>query len=64
MTQTLLCPESLLDDPFFGRLKAYVIEATGLSYYATQDVELARHLLARLVGFEFVNLRGLLDSAA
>lgn len=48
MTQAVLHPEEMLDDPFFERLKAHVIEVTGLAYYATQDAELARHLSERL----------------
>ena len=49
MTQAALQPNDLLDDPFFGQLKAHVIEATGLHYYVTQDMELTRHLCERLI---------------
>ena len=48
MTVAMLSPAELLDDPFFDRLKAHVIDATGLVCYATQTLELARQLSQRL----------------
>lgn len=55
MMQSLQSPADMLEDPFFERLKSHVIEATGLSYYATQDTELARHLSERLAALRLSN---------
>jgi chemotaxis protein methyltransferase CheR len=55
MTVATLSPAELLDDPFFDRLKSHVIDVTGLACYATQTVELARHLLQRLTARELTD---------
>ena len=47
MSLTLTTPDTLCADPGFNRLKAFVIEMTGLGYYAGQDLEFARRLLQR-----------------
>lgn len=39
---------SLLDDPFYPRVKDFVIEATGLAYYADKDEDLAGRIGRRL----------------
>ncbi|HEX3997933.1 MAG TPA: protein-glutamate O-methyltransferase CheR [Pirellulales bacterium] len=48
MTDAALNPQDIFNDPLFERLKAHVIDATGLSYFGSQDMELARHLSERL----------------
>ena len=40
--------DGLVDDPWYGRLKDYLIGATGMAYYAKKDADLARRLRRRL----------------
>jgi chemotaxis protein methyltransferase CheR len=39
---------SLTSDPLFASLKAYLIEASGMNYYADKDEDLANRILRRL----------------
>ena len=48
-------PDELLGDPLFSRLKEYVIESTGLSYYSDKDADLARRVRRRLSDFGLQN---------
>lgn len=41
-------PSALVADPFFPRLKALVIDATGMAFYADKDDDLARIVAARM----------------
>lgn len=41
-------PAAVIGDPFFQRLKALVIESTGMAFYADKDEDLARIVAARL----------------
>lgn len=43
-------PEALLFDPHFARLKQFLIDATGLAYYADKDADLARRIYRRIAG--------------
>ncbi|MBX9634721.1 MAG: protein-glutamate O-methyltransferase CheR, partial [Magnetospirillum sp.] len=45
---TGLTPAALVADPFFPRLKALVIETTGMAFYADKDEDLARIVAARM----------------
>ena len=58
MSLTLRPPEELLGDPLYSRLKEYLIEVTGLAYYADKDADLARRIWRRLPGL------GIQDCAA
>jgi chemotaxis protein methyltransferase CheR len=40
--------DGLVADPLFPRLKAHLVESTGLNYYADKDVDLARRVRRRL----------------
>jgi chemotaxis protein methyltransferase CheR len=51
----------LLRDPSFPRLKAMVIEATGLAYYADKDAALADHVADRLRTLGVADCAGYLD---
>ncbi len=53
-----MTPSALQSDPGYPRLKAHVIAATGLAYYADKDADLAAKLARR------VHARGLRDCAA
>jgi chemotaxis protein methyltransferase CheR len=44
-------PDELLIDPWYPRLKEYLIESTGMAYYANKDADLARRIRRRLTGF-------------
>jgi chemotaxis protein methyltransferase CheR len=48
MSSTLPAPETLVDDPLYPRLKAHLVESTGLAYYSDKDVDLARRLGRRM----------------
>ena len=54
-------PDELLGDPVYPRLKEYLIEATGLAYYADKDADLARRIRRRLSGFGFEDCASYLD---
>jgi chemotaxis protein methyltransferase CheR len=54
-------PDELLGDPLFSRLKEYVIESTGLSYYSDKDADLARRIRRRLSDFGFQNCASYLE---
>ena len=41
-------PDALVGDPFYTHLKEYVVESTGLTYYADKDADLARRVERRL----------------
>ncbi len=56
-----LPPDELLGDPVYPRLKEYLIESTGLAYYADKDTDLARRIRRRLSGFGFQNCASYLD---
>lgn len=43
--------DELVSDPSYGRLKEYLIESTGLAYYANKDADLARRIRRRLSDF-------------
>jgi chemotaxis protein methyltransferase CheR len=43
--------DELLGDPWYSRLKEYLIESTGLAYYANKDEDLARRIRRRFSGF-------------
>ncbi|MCR6632292.1 MAG: protein-glutamate O-methyltransferase CheR [Magnetospirillum sp.] len=45
---TGVTPSTLAVDPFFARLKALVIETTGMAFYADKDEDLARIVAARM----------------
>lgn len=45
--------EKVLADPFFGTLKRYIIETTGLSYYEDKDRDLAMAIARALDGAAF-----------
>jgi chemotaxis protein methyltransferase CheR len=45
---SLLPPSAVIADPYFPRLKALVIEATGMAFYADKDEDLARIIAARM----------------
>jgi chemotaxis protein methyltransferase CheR len=40
--------DGLVADPLFPRLKAHLVESTGLTYYADKDIDLARRVRRRL----------------
>ena len=40
--------DTVLRDPLFPRLKAHLVESTGLAYYADKDHDLARRVARRL----------------
>lgn len=44
----MMTASALVADPFFPRLKALVIETTGMAFYADKDEDLARIVLARM----------------
>jgi len=46
-------PDELLADPMYSRLKEYLIESTGLTYYADKDAVLAGRVRRRLSNFGF-----------
>jgi chemotaxis protein methyltransferase CheR len=50
--------EEIIGDPFFPRLKAFIVEATGLHYYTSQDLELGRFLAARFTELQLPNCGG------
>jgi chemotaxis protein methyltransferase CheR len=54
-------PDELLVDPVFPRLKEYLIESTGLDYYADKDADLARRIRRRLVGLGFEDCASYFD---
>lgn len=58
MSSTVSAPSELLCDPLYSQLKEYLIQATGLAYYADKDVEFARRIHRRLSSF------GALDCSA
>lgn len=43
-----MVPAQVVADPYFQRLKALVIEATGMAFYADKDEDLARIVAARM----------------
>lgn len=45
--------DALSSDPLYPRLKEYLIESTGLAYYADKDADLARRIRHRLLHFNF-----------
>jgi chemotaxis protein methyltransferase CheR len=47
MTSTLPLPNDLTSDPFYPSLKAYLIQATGLTYYVDKDGDLGWRLQRR-----------------
>jgi chemotaxis protein methyltransferase CheR len=51
----------LLSDPWYFRLKEYLIESTGLGYYADKDADLARRILRRLSRFHFQDCASYLE---
>jgi chemotaxis protein methyltransferase CheR len=53
--QALPIPRLLTDDPLFPRLKQHVVDATGLSYYANKDADLAHRISRRLEGLGVVD---------
>lgn len=55
MTVSSAVPEHLIADRFFEPLKRFVIDATGLFYYAAQDLELARCFAARFDELRLTN---------
>jgi chemotaxis protein methyltransferase CheR len=56
MTPTSQLPsDELLSDPLYPHLKEYLIESTGLAYYADKDADLARRIRRRLSDFGFQN---------
>jgi chemotaxis protein methyltransferase CheR len=52
---------SLVADPFFARLKALVISATGMAFYADKDDDLARIVSSRMEVCGSVDCAGYLD---
>jgi len=48
VSTTSAFPDALITDPLYPRLKAHVVESTGLTYYADKDVDLARRVGRRL----------------
>ena len=48
MNPTVVSGDRLVADPLFPRLKAFVLESTGLTYYTDKDVDLARRVTRRL----------------
>ena len=44
----LPCTTEFLNDPLYGRLKAHVVQSTGMAYYADKDAEFSRRLKRRL----------------
>lgn len=53
--------DELLGDPLYTRLKQYLIESTGMTYYADKDVDLARRIRRRLSAFSGHDCSSYLD---
>ena len=60
---TLLEPTipCLNNDPVYERLKAHIIDVTGLAYYRDKDIELAAHLARRLDALQVPDCSAYLD---
>jgi chemotaxis protein methyltransferase CheR len=48
LSSIVVSGDGLVADPLFPRLKAHLVESTGLTYYADKDVDLARRVRHRL----------------
>lgn len=53
--------DPLFSDPLYPRLKEYLIESTGLAYYADKDADLARRIRRRLAAFGFEDCASYLE---
>ena len=54
-------PDEMVADPVYAQLKRYVIESTGLAYYADKDADLTRRIRRRLTTFGTANCAGYLE---
>jgi len=57
----LPCPEALVADPRYPRLKEHVVASTGLAYYSDKDADLARRVCNRLVATDVGDCGSYLD---
>ncbi len=53
--------DELLEDPFYPRVKEFLIGSTGLAYYADKDADLARRVQRRLSSLDVPNCSHYLD---
>ena len=51
----------MLGDPWYSRLKQYVIDSTGMAFYANKDEDLVRRFLRRLSGFDLPDCASYLE---
>jgi chemotaxis protein methyltransferase CheR len=61
MIKALPVPGALTGDPLFPRLKEHVVDATGLSYYADRDADLAHRISRRLATLGVADCASYLD---
>ena len=53
--------DRILGDPWYSSLKQYVIDSTGMAFYANKDEDLARRFRRRLSGFDLPDCAAYLE---
>jgi chemotaxis protein methyltransferase CheR len=61
MVSTTMLPDALLSDPCYFRLKAHLVEATGLAYYEDKDADFARRIGSRLASLQLRDCESYFD---